>query len=246
MSGQTNRPVAVVTGASRGIGAAIAGTLADRGFYVVGTATAAPGADGISEALGEGGCGKVLDLSDPESIDRFAAALKAADLTPEVLVNNAAITRDDLLLRMDDDAWCAVIDTNLTGTYRLTKALLRGMLKLRRGRIINVSSVVGAIGNAGQANYAAAKAGLVGFTKALAREVASRGITANCIAPGFIDTDMTRALAEDQRSALKAQIPLGRLGAPEDVAEVAAFLAGQGGAYVTGETVHVNGGMFMP
>ena len=245
MSGQTNRPVAVVTGASRGIGAAIATTLAERGFYVVGTATAAAGAEGISEALAERGCGKVLDLSDAGSIERFAAELKEADLTAEVLVNNAAINRDDLLLRMDDDAWCAVIDTNLTGTYRVTKALLRGMLRLRRGRIINVGSVVGAIGNAGQANYAAAKAGLVGFTKALAREVASRGITANCIAPGFIDTDMTRALAEDQRSALKAQITLGRLGAPEDVAEVAAFLAGQGGAYVTGETVHVNGGMFM-
>jgi len=246
MNDTTDSPVAVVTGASRGIGAAIAEALSADGFFVVGTATTEAGADTVTAALGASGRGMVLNLSDADAIVAFTAALKEAGVTPEVLVNNAAINRDELLLRMHDDAWSAVIETNLTGTYRLTKALIRGMLKQRRGRIINLSSVVGAMGNAGQANYAAAKAGLVGFTKSLAREVASRGITANCIAPGFIDTDMTRALDETQRETLLAQIPLGRLGEPEDIARVTAFLAGAGGAYITGETIHVNGGMLMP
>ena len=242
-----NGQIALVTGATRGIGAAIAARLARDGARVVGTATTEQGAAQITENLsGQGGRGVVLDVVKPESIDAVMADIEAKEGAVAILCNNAGITRDTLLLRMKQDDWDAVLDTNLASVFRLSKAVLRGMMKARQGRIVSITSVVGVTGNPGQANYAAAKAGIIGFTKSLAREVGSRGITVNCIAPGFIDTDMTRALAEAQRSALNAQIPLGRLGQPTDIAAAVAFLCSPDAGYITGETLHVNGGMYMP
>jgi len=241
--------VALVTGASRGIGRAIALELAGLGAVVVGTATSEPGAAVVGamlDAAGTRGRGLVLDVSDPASCARALEDVEAREGPVTILVNNAGITRDGLLLRMKPEDWEAVINTNLSAVFRLSKGVLRGMMKARKGRIINIASVVGLIGNPGQANYSAAKAGIVGFTRSLAREVASRGITANVVAPGFIDTDMTRGLPEDQRAALAGQIPLGRLGAVEDVAAAVAFLAGPGAGWITGETLNVNGGMHMP
>ncbi|NEV60763.1 3-oxoacyl-ACP reductase FabG [Thiorhodococcus minor] len=240
--------IALVTGASRGIGRAIALGLAEQGATVAGTATTEAGAEGIEKALGDAGyqgIGLVLNVGDPASIEAAVKALNERLGAPTILVNNAGITRDNLLMRMKDDEWDAVINTNLTSIYRLSKACLRGMSKARKGRIINIASVVGAMGNAGQTNYAAAKAGMMGFTKSLAREVGSRSITVNCVAPGFIDTDMTRELADAQRDALLSAIPLARLGQPEEIASAVVFLASPGGAYITGETIHVNGGMHM-
>jgi len=241
-----NGAVALVTGASRGIGAAIAERLARDGARVIGTATTPEGAEKISATLGaHGGRGAVLDVASQESIDTLIEAIEAREGAVAILCNNAGITRDTLLLRMKNEDWEAVMQTNLASVFRLSKAVLRGMMKARKGRIISIASVVGATGNAGQANYAAAKAGIIGFTKSLAREVGSRGITANVVAPGFIDTDMTRALAEAQREALTTQIPLGRLGQAGDIAAAVAFLASDDAAYMTGETLHVNGGMYM-
>jgi 3-oxoacyl-[acyl-carrier protein] reductase len=239
--------IALVTGASRGIGAAIAQRLSREGARVIGTATTAEGAARITATLGAtGGRGAVLDVVDPQSIEALLKDIESNEGALSILCNNAGITRDTLLLRMKADDWDAVIETNLASVYRLSKAVLRGMMKARKGRIVSITSVVGLIGNAGQANYAAAKAGIIGFSKSLAREVGSRGITVNAVAPGFIDTDMTRALGDEQRSALNTQIPLGRLGAPEDVAAAVCFLCSPDGAYITGETLHVNGGMYMP
>ncbi|WP_448681954.1 3-oxoacyl-ACP reductase FabG [Pseudomonas nicosulfuronedens] len=240
--------VALVTGASRGIGQAIALELGRMGATVVGTATSESGAQNISEYLKENGIqgsGMVLDVSNDESVTAVVEAIQKESGAPAIVVNNAGITRDNLLMRMKDDEWFDVVNTNLNSLYRLSKAVLRGMTKARWGRIINIGSVVGAMGNAGQTNYAAAKAGLEGFTRALAREVGSRAITVNAVAPGFIDTDMTRELPEAQREALLGQIPLGRLGQAEEIAKVVAFLASEGAAYVTGATVPVNGGMYM-
>jgi len=240
--------VALVTGASRGIGQAIALELGRMGAIVVGTATSESGAQKISEYLKENGIqgsGMVLDVSNDESVTAVVEAIQKESGAPAIVVNNAGITRDNLLMRMKDDEWFDVVNTNLNSLYRLSKAVLRGMTKARWGRIINIGSVVGAMGNAGQTNYAAAKAGLEGFTRALAREVGSRAITVNAVAPGFIDTDMTRELPEAQREALLGQIPLGRLGQAEEIAKVVAFLASEGAAYVTGATVPVNGGMYM-
>jgi 3-oxoacyl-[acyl-carrier protein] reductase len=241
--------VALVTGASRGIGHAIALALAGAGARVIGTATTPDGASKLTAAFashGYNGRGAVLDAGNPASIDALLTDLDAAEEMPTILINNAAITRDVLLLRMKPDDWDQVIATNLTSVFRLSKACLRRMMKERRGRIINLTSIVGLTGNPGQANYAAAKAGLLGFTKSLAREVASRGITVNAVAPGFIDTDMTRALTEEQRATLLAQIPLGRLGSAADIAATVLFLASPTASYITGETLHVNGGMYMP
>lgn len=241
--------VALVTGASRGIGREIALALARAGARVIGTATSAAGAAALTAALashGYNGRGATLDVSDAASIDALLAELDAAGEMPTILVNNAAITRDMLLLRMKPEDWDRVIATDLTSVFRLSKACLRRMMKERRGRIINLTSVVAVTGNPGQTNYAAAKAGILGFTKSLAREVASRGITVNAVAPGFIDTDMTRALTEEQRTGLLTQIPAGRLGAAADVAAAVLFLASPQASYVTGETLHVNGGMYMP
>ncbi len=241
-----NGQIALVTGASRGIGAAIAARLARDGARVIGTATTSEGADRVSASLApRGGRGAVLDVTDQASIDALLADIEAREGAVGILCNNAGITRDTLLLRMKPEDWEAVLATNLSSVFRLSKAVLRGMMKARTGRIISIASVVGATGNAGQANYAAAKAGIIGFTKSLAREVGSRGITANVVAPGFIDTDMTRALSDAQRESLNGQIPLARLGAPEDIAAAVAFLASPDASYVTGETLHVNGGMYM-
>lgn len=239
-----DRNVALVTGATRGIGRAIAAELAAAGWFVVGTATSEKGAAAISEALGEQGAGVVLNVADDESVATGLKALSAEYGAPLVLVNNAGITRDNLMLRMKADEWQDVINTNLNSLYRVTKACLKGMTKARWGRVINISSVVGTMGNAGQANYAAAKGGVEGFTRALARELGSRNITVNSVAPGFIQTDMTDGLPEAQREALLSDIPLGRLGSPAEVASAVAWLASEGGGYVTGTTVHVNGGMF--
>ena len=237
--------IALVTGASRGLGKAIALELAKRGATVVGTATSESGAQAISDMLAENkGRGVVLNVTDAEACDALLAEL-GKEGGPHILVNNAGITRDGLAMRMKDDDWSAVIGTNLDSVFRLSRGVLRVMMKARAGRIINVTSVVGSAGNPGQANYAAAKAGVAGMTRALARELGSRNITVNCVAPGFIDTDMTRALGDDQTAALLGQIPLGRLGQPADVANAVAFLAGPGAGYITGTTVHVNGGMFM-
>lgn len=237
--------VALVTGASRGIGAAIAAALAAAGARVVGTATSEAGADGISSALGAAGRGIVLDISDGDSVQAALADVQANEGAPTILVNNAGITRDNLLMRMKPEEWDEVIATNLTGSFRVCKGCLRGMMKAKKGRIINIASVIGVTGNAGQANYAAAKAGLIGFSKSLAKEIGSRNITVNVVAPGFIDTDMTRVLPDDQRNAMLEGIPLGRLGEGEDIAAAVVFLASPAGAYVTGETLHVNGGMLM-
>ena len=237
---------ALVTGASRGIGRAIAGTLAAQGFKVIGTATSAAGAAAIGEALAaHGGRGLVLDVTDPIALDAAIDAIVKQDGGLHVLVNNAGITRDTLSMRMKDDDWDAVIDTNLKAVFRASRAAIRPMMKQRFGRIVNITSVVGASGNAGQANYAAAKAGVAGMTRSLARELGSRGITVNCVAPGFIATDMTERLPEAQKTALLAQIPLGRLGLPEEIAHAVAFLASKQAAYITGCELHVNGGMFM-
>jgi 3-oxoacyl-[acyl-carrier protein] reductase len=241
--------VALVTGASRGIGRAILTTLAEAGATVVGTATREEGAAEIGRALeaaGLRGRGIVLDVSNPQSIDAALADVEAKEGAVSILVNNAGITRDGLLLRMKPEDWDAVVQTNLSSVFRLSKGVLRGMMKARHGRIVNIASVVGLTGNPGQANYAAAKAGIVGFSKSMAREVASRNITVNVVAPGFIDTDMTRALPEEQRTALAGQIPLGRLGVAEDIARAVLYLVAPAGAYVTGETISVNGGMYMP
>jgi 3-oxoacyl-[acyl-carrier protein] reductase len=240
--------VALVTGASRGIGRAIAEQLARAGAIVVGTATSETGAQGISTRLGELGArgrGVVFDVRDAAAAEGLVEDVSKEFGKLSVLVNNAGITRDTLALRMKDDDWAAVLDTNLSGVFRLSRAVMRGMMKAKHGRIINITSVVGASGNAGQANYAAAKAGVVGLTKALAREVGSRGITVNCVAPGFIDTDMTRSLSEQQTQALLAQIPLGRLGQAEDIGAAVVFLSSRAATYVTGATLHVNGGMYM-
>lgn len=240
-----NGKIALVTGASRGIGRAIAELLVERGATVVGTATSESGASAISEYLGENGKGYALNVTSAESIDAVLKAIKEEFGDVDILVNNAGITRDNLLMRMKDDEWQDIMDTNLTSIFRMSKAVLRAMMKKRNGRIINVGSVVGTMGNAGQANYAAAKAGVVGFTKSMAREVASRGITVNTVAPGFIETDMTKALNDDQRAATLAQVPAGRLGEPREIAATVAFLASDDAAYITGETLHVNGGMYM-
>ena len=239
--------IALVTGASRGIGAAIADELAAQGAKVIGTATTENGAAAIGERLAaHDGAGRALDVADGAAVDALIDAI-AKEFGPiSILVNNAGITRDNLLMRMKDEEWQAILDTNLTSVYRTSKAVMRAMMKARKGRIINIASVVGVTGNPGQTNYAAAKAGIIAFSKSLAREIGSRGITVNVVAPGFIDTDMTRALGEDQRKALEGQIALGRLGEPADIARAVAFLAGPSAAYITGETLHVNGGMYMP
>lgn len=240
--------VAFVTGASRGIGKAIALDLAAQGATVIGTATSESGAEAISAYLAEAGAqgaGKCLNVTNPEMITEVLSEVSKEFGVPTILINNAGITRDNLLMRMKDDEWDDIIQTNLNSVYRMSKACLRGMMKAKQGRIINIASVVGVMGNAGQTNYAAAKAGIIGFSKSLAREVGARGITVNTIAPGFIDTDMTKALPEEQRQALTAQIPLQSLGQPEDIARAVTFLAGEGGSYITGQTLNVNGGMYM-
>jgi 3-oxoacyl-[acyl-carrier protein] reductase len=239
---------ALVTGATRGIGRAIALELGRRGATVVGTATSEAGAESIALALKEAGIagrGVVLNVAEAGGVEACFKALEAAEGTPSILVNNAGITRDGLLMRMSADDWHAVLETDLSSVYRTCKAVMRGMMKARRGRIVNIASVVGVMGNAGQSNYAAAKAGMIGFSKSLAREVGSRNITVNVVAPGFIVTDMTHALGEAQKAALLTQVPLGKLGSAEDVAAAVAFLAGPDAAYITGETLHVNGGMYM-
>jgi len=243
-----NDEIALVSGATRGIGQAIALKLGQLNAVVVGTATSQKGAECISNYLKENdinGIGLVMDVTSQASIDTAYDTLSNSFGKPTILVNNAGITRDNLLMRMKIDEWDDIINTNLTAVYRLSKTCLRAMMKGRKGRIINISSVVATTGNPGQANYAAAKAGMIGFTKSLAREISSRGITVNAVAPGFIDTDMTRSLPDEQKENLLKQIPLGRLGSPEEIAEVVAFLASTGGSYITGETIHVNGGMFM-
>ncbi len=237
--------IALVTGASRGIGRAIAELLVERGATVIGTATSESGAAAISEYLGKSGKGLALNVTDVASIEVTLKTISDEFGVIDILVNNAGITRDNLLMRMKDDEWNDIIDTNLTPIFRMSKAVLRGMMKKRAGRIINVGSVVGTMGNAGQANYAAAKAGVIGFTKSLAREVASRGITVNTVSPGFIETDMTKTLNDDQRAATLANVPAGRLGDPREIASAVAFLASPEAAYITGETLHVNGGMYM-
>ena len=240
--------LAFVTGASRGIGRAIALELGRRGARVVGTATSAAGAQSISDALaaaGVQGRGVVLDVADAAAVEACLKDAETQDGTPSILVNNAGVTRDGLLMRMSAEDWQVVIETDLSAVYRTCKAVIRGMMKARRGRIINIASVVGVMGNAGQANYAAAKAGMIGFSKSLAREVGSRGITVNVVAPGFVVTDMTDALGETAREALLKQVPLGKLGSPEDIAHAVAFLASPQAGYITGETLHVNGGMYM-
>jgi 3-oxoacyl-[acyl-carrier protein] reductase len=239
--------IALVTGASRGIGAAIADELAAQGATVVGTATSEAGAQAIGERLkATGGHGRVLDVSVAGAVDALVDDITKDIGGISILVNNAGITRDNLLLRMKDEDWQAILDTNLTSVYRACKAVMRGMMKARRGRIVNIASVIGVTGNAGQANYAAAKAGIIAFSKSLAKEIGSRGVTVNVVAPGFIATDMTRDLPEASKEALIGQIALGRLGEPADIARAVAFLAGPSAAYITGETLHVNGGMYMP
>ncbi|MBO1518796.1 3-oxoacyl-ACP reductase FabG [Oceanisphaera pacifica] len=237
--------VVLVTGASRGIGRATAELFVSRGATVVGTATSEKGANAISEYLGDNGTGLVLNVTDPASLDELLKTIKADYGDIDVLVNNAGITRDNLLMRMKEDEWQDIIDTNLTSVFRVSKAVLRAMMKKRQGRIVTIGSVVGTMGNGGQANYAAAKAGLIGFSKSLGREVASRGITVNVVSPGFIETDMTRALNEEQREGILSQVPAQRLGDPKEIASAVAFLASDEASYITGETLHVNGGMYM-
>jgi 3-oxoacyl-[acyl-carrier protein] reductase len=237
--------VALVTGASRGIGASIATALAAAGATVVGTATSETGAEGITTALAGSGRGIVLDIADNDSVTAAIKDIQDNEGAPTIVVNNAGITRDNLLMRMKQDEWDDVISTNLSGVFRVSKAVLRGMMKAKKGRIINIASVIAVMGNAGQSNYGAAKAGIVGFSKSLAKEIGSRNITVNVVAPGFIDTDMTKVLAEEQRNAMLAQIPLGRLGEGDDIANAVVYLASAAGAYVTGETLHVNGGMWV-
>lgn len=240
--------VALVTGATRGIGRAIALKLGGQGAAVIGTATTQDGADAIHRALDESGIqgmGAKLDVTDGPACDALLAEIERRFGSVSVLVNNAAITRDNITLRMKDEEWDAVLDTNVKAVFRLSRGVMRGMMKARRGRIINITSVVGSVGNAGQVNYAAAKAAVAGMTRALARELGSRNITVNCVAPGFVDTDMTRSLPEAQRNALLSRVPLGRLGRPDDVAAAVLFLASEGADYITGNTLHVNGGMYM-
>ncbi len=243
-----DKEIVLVTGASRGIGKAIVLALAAENRVIAGTATTESGAEKITsymEAAGIAGRGYVLNVTDPGSIDTLMKSMKDEHGTPTILVNNAGITRDNLIIRMKENEWDEIIDTNLTSVFRLSKACLRGMMKARTGRVINITSVVGVSGNAGQSNYAAAKAGIIGFTKSMAREVASRNITVNAVAPGFINTDMTKDLPEEQKQALLGQVPLSRLGEPAEIAATVAFLASSGAAYVTGETINVNGGMYM-
>ncbi|BCV66867.1 3-oxoacyl-ACP reductase FabG [Shewanella carassii] len=237
--------IALVTGASRGIGKSIATTLAEAGATVFGTATSERGAEAISAYLGDKGQGLVLNVTDPQSVENLYASIKEKAGDVDILVNNAGITRDNLLMRMKEDEWQDILDTNLTSLFRLSKPVMRSMMKKRHGRIINIGSVVGTMGNAGQVNYSAAKAGLIGFTKSLAREVASRQITVNAIAPGFIQTDMTDELTEDQQQAIMSQVPMERLGQAQEIANAVLFLASDAAAYITGETLHVNGGMYM-
>jgi 3-oxoacyl-[acyl-carrier protein] reductase len=251
MDEMSNQPlkgeIALVTGASRGIGAAIADLLAAQGATVIGTATSDAGAQAIAARLAPwGGHGRRLDVTEPGAIEALVEAITSEIGTLSILVNNAGITRDNLLMRMKDEDWQAILDTNLTSVYRASKAVLRGMMKARKGRIVNIASVIGVTGNAGQANYAAAKAGIIAFSKSLAKEIGSRGITVNVVAPGFIATDMTADLPASAKDAMLSQIALGRLGTPEDVAQAVAFLVGPGASYITGETLHVNGGMYMP
>ena len=239
--------IALVTGATRGIGKAIALTLGSSGATVIGTATSKAGADNISKMLVNNqisGKGILLDVKDNDQISSLAESIKKDFGSIDILVNNAGITKDNILLRMKEDEWEDIIDTNLSSIYKMSKSVLRGMIKKRSGRIISITSVVGAMGNAGQSNYAAAKAGMIGFTKSLAREVGVRGITVNAIAPGFIETDMTDSLPDDQKEALASQIPMGRLGTTDEIAQAVLFLAGDGGSYITGQTLHVNGGMY--
>ncbi len=239
--------IALVTGATRGIGAAIADELAAQGATVIGTATSESGAASIGERLSSrGGQGRVLNVTEAGAIEALVDAIAKEFGGISILVNNAGITRDNLLMRMKDEDWQAILDTNLTSVYRSSKAVMRGMMKARRGRIINIASVIGVTGNAGQSNYAAAKAGIIAFSKSLAREIGSRGVTVNVVAPGFIDTDMTRGLPDDAKAGMLDQIALGRLGEPADIARAVAFLAGPAASYITGETLHVNGGMYMP
>ena len=243
-----DKKVALVTGASRGIGKAIAARLAEDGYIVVGTATSDAGAQQISHYLSEAGntgCGMTLDVGDDASVAAVIEAISKSYAAPQVLINNAGITKDNLLMRMKAEEWSDVINTNLTSLYRMSKACLRGMTKARWGRIINITSVVGSMGNAGQSNYAATKAGAEGFSRALAKEIGSRSVTVNCVAPGFIDTDMTGELTDGQRDTMLGQIPLGRLGAPEEIAALVGFLSSEAAGYITGETVHINGGMYM-
>ena len=240
-----DKKIAWVTGATRGIGASIANVLVAKGFYVIGTATRPEGAAEISQRLGQNGEGHVLNISEPESISQFIKTLQDAGKMPAVLVNNAGITKDNLLMRMSEEDWLAVINTNLSSVFRLTKACMRSMMKAEWGRIISIGSIVGVTGNPGQANYCAAKAGVIGFSKSLAQEIGSRNITVNVVAPGFIETDMTNQLKEEYRKILIDRIPLKRIGSPEDIAHMVAFLASDEAGYITGQTLHVNGGMAM-
>jgi 3-oxoacyl-[acyl-carrier protein] reductase len=247
MSNSLQGEIALVTGASRGIGAAIADELAAMGATVIGTATSEAGATAIGDRLAaHGGHGRVLNVTDGAAVEGLVDAIAKEFGAISILVNNAGITRDQLLMRMKDEDWQVIIDTNLTSVYRTSKAVMRGMMKARKGRIISIASVIGLTGNPGQSNYAAAKAGIIAFSKSLAREIGTRGITVNVVAPGFIDTDMTRALPEESKQALLGQIALGRLGAASDIAKAVGFLASPAATYITGETLHVNGGMYMP
>ena len=247
MSKPLQGEIALVTGASRGIGAAIADELAAQGATVIGTATTESGAAAIGQRLAaQGGHGRALNVTEPGAVEALIEAVSKEFGAISILVNNAGITRDNLLMRMKDEDWQAILDTNLTSVYRTSKAVMRGMMKARKGRIINIASVIGVTGNAGQANYAAAKAGIIAFSKSLAKEIGSRGVTVNVVAPGFIDTDMTKDLPEDAKAAMLGQIALGRLGEPADIAKAVAFLAGPSASYITGETLHVNGGLYMP
>jgi 3-oxoacyl-[acyl-carrier protein] reductase len=247
MSKPLQGEIALVTGASRGIGAAIADELAAQGATVIGTATTESGAAAIGQRLAaQGGHGRALNVTEPGAVEALIEAVSKEFGAISILVNNAGITRDNLLMRMKDEDWQAILDTNLTSVYRTSKAVMRGMMKARKGRIINIASVIGVTGNAGQANYAAAKAGIIAFSKSLAKEIGSRGVTVNVVAPGFIDTDMTKDLPEDAKAAMLGQIALGRLGEPADIARAVGFLASPSASYITGETLHVNGGLYMP